>query len=213
MRSEKCVLGSHGVLPRFERSRLTTTIGLASRTASALALLNEGGAGSAIERQPLRDLASMLGMPEDVLARLVNDVVAAGLAVNSSVSDWCGWMFQWLEQHPEDMFRLLKIENLENLLGASFKSFETDAERAAFSVPILQAALQKWMSGLPLMDIQTVLSTKTRDIKHSTSARKFVIRVVPELAHVLGAPLQIFHAIGQRWEGGTARTEPGISVP
>ena len=195
----------------FRKKQADDNDWVASRTASALALFNEGGVGSTIERQPLRDLASMLGMPEDVLARLANDVVAAGLAVNTRVSDWCGWIFQWLEQHPEDMFRLLKIENFEYLLGANFKSLGTDAERAASSVPILQAALQKWMGGVPLMDIQTVLSTKTRDIKHSTSARKFVIRVVPDLAHVLGAPLQIFMRLVSAGKEEPQETRPGLA--
>lgn len=47
------------------------------------------------------------------------------------------------------------------------------------------------MSGAPLKSIQKVLSDKTRDKKRSTSARKFVIRFIPDLAHLMGVPLQI----------------------
>jgi len=163
-----------------------------SRTASALALLNDGEEESAMERQPLRDLASMLGMPEDVLEMLADDVVKTGLDGNTSVADWCTWMFDWLQQHPDEIFRLLKIESIEYLLGTEFKSLGTNIERAAFAVPLLRVGLEKWMSGASLIDIQTVLSNKPREIKRSTGARKFVIRIVPDLAHVLAAPHQIF---------------------
>jgi superfamily II DNA/RNA helicase len=179
-----------------------------SRTASALALLDDGEQEAGIELQPVRDLASMLGMPEDVLARLTADVSKTGLDVNASVTDWCEWMFAWLQQHPDDMFRLIKIENVEYLLGSEFKSLETNTERAAMAVPLLRAALGKWMSGASLMDIQAELSNKPRDIKRSTSARKFVIRIVPDLAHVMASPHQIFLRVIN-----TDKDEPGESSP
>lgn len=182
-----------------------------SRTASALALLDDGKDESAIERQPLRDLASMLGMPEDVLAKLTDDVVNTGLDANKNIIDWCKWIFDWLQQHPDDMFRLLKIDNIEYLLGTEFKRLGTNAERASFSLPLLQAALGKWMSGASLMDIQAVLSNKARDIKRSTSARKFVIRIVPDLAHVLAAPHQIFLRLVNAEKDEPGEPSPGLA--
>ena len=164
---------------------------VSSRTASALALLNQDDGGTPDETGPIRDLASMLGMPEDILQRLSVDVVEIGLDANKSVGDWRDWMFEWLLRRPVDMFRLLKADNFEYLFGADFRDLEDDAERAAFAVPKLRAALVKWMDGAPLTEIQEELSKKTRDLKRSTSARKFVIRLVPDLAHLMGAPLQI----------------------
>ena len=164
---------------------------VASRTASAMALLNQNDDSSAVETRTIRDLASILGMPEDILTRLSRDVIATGLTVNNTVADWCDWSFEWLLQHPADIFRLLKMESIEYLLGAEFKNLENDVARAMIAVPKLREALKKWMGGAPLKDIQTELSDKTRDLKFSTSARKFVIRLIPDLAHVMGAPLQI----------------------
>ena len=164
---------------------------VASRTASALSLLNQGGKDAAVEERPLRDLASMLGMPEEVLQGLSSDVVETGLTTNTSVADWRDWMFEWLLLHPTDMFRLLKAENIEYMFGRDFKDLKDDGGRAAFAVPKLRAGLVKWMNGAPLTAVQSELSNKTRDLKRSTSARKFVIRVVPDLAHLMGAPLQI----------------------
>jgi len=182
-----------------------------SRTASALALLNGEQDESAIERQPFRDLASMLGMPEDVLAALANDVIETGLTANKNISDWCNWLFRWLQQHPDEMFRLLKIDNIEHLLGQGFKKLETNTERASFALPLLEAALGKWMSGASLLEIQGTLSNKTRDIKRSTSARKFVIRIVPDLAHVLAAPHQIFLRIVNAQKDNPSESRPRLA--
>lgn len=164
---------------------------VSSRTASALSLLNQGGEDDAVEVRPLRDLASMLGMPEEVLQRLAYDVVETELTNNKSVAEWRDWIFEWLLSHPADMFRLLNIENMEYLFGQGFKDLNDDSARAEFAVPKLRAALIRWMDGAPLAEIQLELSNKTRDLRRSTSARKFVIRVVPDLAHLLSTPLQI----------------------
>jgi len=47
------------------------------------------------------------------------------------------------------------------------------------------------MNGEPLKAIQKAISDKTRDKKRSTGARKFVIRLIPDIAHLMGAPLHI----------------------
>lgn len=166
-----------------------------SRTASALSLLNKDSDDAAVDERPLRDLASMLGMPEDILQQMSSNIVETRLTEIDSVADCRDWMFNWLQQHPAYMFRLLKPEGVEYIFGKEFKALRDDATRAAFANPKLQAALTKWMGGAPLIEIQKELSSKTRDIKRSTSARKFVIRMVPELAHLMGAPLQILERV------------------
>ena len=162
-----------------------------SRTASALSLLNKDSDDAAVDERPLRDLASMLGMPEDVLQQMSSDIVETGLTAIGGVAECRDWMFNWLHQHPSYMFRLLKPEGVEYLFGKEFTVLKDDEARAASAIPKFRAALAKWMEGAPLLEIQKELSSKTRDIKRSTSARKFAIRIVPDLAHLLGAPLQI----------------------
>ena len=184
-------LGLARSLAAFRKRQAGDEDWVASRTASALSLLNQGDKDAAVEVRPLRDLTSMLGMPEEVLQRLSSDVVDTGLTTNTNVADWRDWMFEWLLLHPTDMFRLLKVESIEYLFGQDFKDLKDDGGRSAFVVPKLRAALVKWMDGAPLTEIQSELSKKSRDVKRSTSARKFVIRVVPDLAHLMGAPLQI----------------------
>tara|TARA_B100000678_G_scaffold289515_1_gene300263 strand:- start:10312 stop:13605 length:3294 start_codon:yes stop_codon:yes gene_type:complete len=195
----------------FRKKQADNKDWVASRTASALALLNNEEGQSAVERQPLRDLASILGMPEDVLAKLAKDVVESGFDANTTVKDWCEWMLEWLQAHPDEMFRLLKFESIEYLLGKDFKSLGTNVERAKLAVPLLRSALEEWMHGAALLDIQKVLSQKSRDLKRSTSARKFVIRVVPDLAHVLSAPYQIYLRIVSVEKDEPVEASPGLA--
>ncbi len=162
-----------------------------SRTAAALSLLSSDDEELAVEQLSLRNTASMLGLPEDILQDLSQALVTDGFQSFETVEDLCDWVFGWLAAKPEHLVRLISLESLEYLFGTEFKKLETDASRASYSLPRLRAALKKWMNGAPLKRIQKELSDKTRDKKRSTSARKFVIRLVPDLAHLIGAPLQL----------------------
>jgi superfamily II DNA/RNA helicase len=162
-----------------------------SRTAAALSLLNNDGDDLAVESLSLRNTASMLGLPEDVLKDMSNALVEEGFQSFKSVDALCDWIFEWLAAKPEHLARVIKPESMEYLFGTDFKKLKDDPARASFALPKLRSALNLWMSGAPLKSIQKVLSDKTRDKKRSTSARKFVIRFIPDLAHLMGAPLQI----------------------
>ena len=162
-----------------------------SRTASALSLLQEDDADLAVETRSLRDIASMLGLPEDLLKDLSSELSETDLDTLETITDLTDWMFDWLLEHPKSMARLLKPESIEYLFGSDFKALKDEPSRTKFAIPKLRAALAKWMNGATLQQIQTELSSKTRDLKRSTSARKFVIRLVPDLAHLMGAPLQL----------------------
>ena len=162
-----------------------------SRTAAALSLLNDNDEDLPIESLSLRNTASMLGLPEDILKDMTCALVSKGFKSFQTVEALCDWMFEWLTAKPDHLARVIKQDNLEYLFGTDFKNLKDDTIRASYAFPKLQAALKMWMKGKPLKCIQTVLSGKTRDKKHSISARKFVIRLIPDLAHLMGAPLQI----------------------
>lgn len=162
-----------------------------SRTAAALSLLNNDDEDLAVESLSLRNTASMLGLPEDVLKDMSNAIVEHGFQSFKTVEELSDWMFEWLSSRPENMARVIKLENMEYLFGTDFKKLKDDTARASYALPKLKSALKMWMGGAPLNEIQKTLSDRTRDKKRGTSARKFVIRLVPDLAHLIGAPLQI----------------------
>lgn len=157
-----------------------------TRLASAQALLADAAEPDDNART-LRKIAAKLGLPEEVLRDLRGALQGDGPGDEAALLDWCDWLFSWLTAHPGNMFRLIRQDTLEYLFGSAFKKLDDNTARAEFAVPILRDALLAWMSGATLKEIQKLLPGRTQEKRRSTSARKFVIRVVPDLAHIFGA--------------------------
>ena len=176
-----------------------------TRLAAARALLAETDE-SDDEAGTLRKIAAKLGLPEGVLRDLRRALEENGPEEDGALADWCDWLFEWLEAHPDHMFRLIRQDTLEYLFGSAFKSLEDNEARATFAIPRLRAALAAWMSGATLKAVQSLLPGRTQEKKRSTNARKFVIRVVPDLAHIFGAVADLLQRAA---EGDT----PAVSPP
>lgn len=160
-----------------------------TRTEAALRLLGEDEA--APQDNPIRKIAARFGYPEDVVVRLQSDLRENGPAEGSRLADWCTWVIDWVETHPDDLYRLIKPESFDYLLGSTYKKLETNEERAQYALPLIRAGLLCWMQGKPLDQIQPAFSSASRDTKYATSARKFVIRVIPDFAHLMGCVIAL----------------------
>ena len=163
---------------------------VASRTQAALTFLNEASTATE-ETNAVRELASTLGFPEDIMAALRQDVMNASLGSDATVLDWRNWMWLWLSGHVDAMMRLVGVQELEYLFGKPFSRLPTNSDRAMYALQYLEPALDLWMGGEPLNKMQTVLPNPSRERRKSTGARKFVVRLLPVLAHLFGAPLTI----------------------
>ncbi|PTE14891.1 hypothetical protein C5F46_14440, partial [Phaeovulum veldkampii DSM 11550] len=145
--------------------------------------------------QRYRDLASMVGLPEDVLKALSDSLADAPDDMASTVAGICEWMFSWMDAHPGHLFRMIKPSTFENLFGKTYGDLASDEEKARYAVPKLKATLRQWMDGAPLKEFQQTISPNGASAEFSPDARKFVIRMIPDLAHVMGLPsrmMQIF---------------------
>lgn len=56
---------------------------------------------------------------------------------------------------------------------------------------MIERALELWMDGQPLTDIQSVFPVSVADRKKSLAARKFVLRLLPNLAHLCSSLARI----------------------
>lgn len=175
----------------FRQKQEGNTEWITSRIAAARSILDNDDIDSSAESQALRDLASMLGLPEDVLKEIIDSLISDDFTSFETVELIVTWMFDWLSRHPQSMYRLLKPENFESLFDSNYNSLQDDVEKAKFAIPLISSALSLWMQGQTLIEIQKVFSSKTRDLKYTTSARKFVIKIVPDLAHLMSVPLQV----------------------
>lgn len=162
-----------------------------SRTEAALSLINSGMEETAVASLPLRNVASMLGIPEDILYHLKDAMRNEQFDQIRTVHQLHDWMFDWLKENPKFLMRLIKPDILEYIFGAEYKDQKNIKDQANYVIPIIRSALLKWMEGRSLSCIQTEISQKTRDKKKNTSARKFVIRLIPEISHIFSIPLHL----------------------
>jgi hypothetical protein len=192
--------GEDGGSPRVDLSRSLTAFlkrkagdeqWVASRTEAALSVMYGADEDSVVLDQRYRDLASMVGLPEDVLKALSDALSNAPDDMVGTVAGICEWMFSWMEANPGHFFRMIKPSTVEDLFGKTYGDLASAEEKARFAVPKLEATLRQWMNGAPLNEIQPTISPKGAAAEFSPDARKFVIRMVPDLAHVMGLPSRI----------------------
>lgn len=76
---------------------------------------------------------------------------------------------------------------MEYLFGKPLKDCQTDKARAELALPQLRKLLTAWLKGKTYEEIQATLKTTARDKAKCTGARKFVLRIIPNLAHFMSA--------------------------
>ncbi len=171
----------------FRKRRESDETWIRTRTDAALALLGDINPNDEVAKN-VRDLASSLGLPEDALAQLRVDVLDSAPGSGATIAAWVAWMFEWMATHPHHTMRLLRLEDLSHQFGSTFDKLTTDEARVIYALPKLADALARWMQGDPLTNIQSALpAIKSARLK-STAARKFVLRLLPSLAHLFVAP-------------------------
>ena len=191
----------------FRKRRAADSAWIESRTEAALALLGDVDPSDDAARA-VRDLSSSLGFPEDVVSTLAVDVRDSAPPLTATVPEWRTWMFQWMTTHADQTVRMLRPQDLEQQFGSKYKQLTTERERVRYALPKLQRALELWMAGEPLVAIEPSLHGAARDRSKSTSARKFVVRLLPALAHAFAAPSLI---IRRHWTDAT--TDPQDVAP
>lgn len=131
-------------------------------------------------------MAASYGAPSDVLRELKVRLETSP-PVGRTTLDWFTWMATWLTEQPILISQMTRRESLDGYMGESFKSVEDDEERGVFSADVVLAALKAWVSGQTLSEIQKLKPTE-RLQKYCEQARRFVIRVLPELAYIFSLP-------------------------
>lgn len=173
-------------LGAFRKRLEGDTAWIESRTEAALALL-EGLEADDVVAQAVRHLSSALGLPEDVLSALRIDVLDAAPSFDDGVHVWRAWMFEWMSDHPGLTMRMFRPEDLGQQFGSAFTNLQGHREQVGYALPKMKEALELWMAGEPLTRIQPALSDTSAYRKKAISARRFVVRLVPALAHVFSS--------------------------
>jgi hypothetical protein len=131
-------------------------------------------------------VAATLGIALPVMKQLSKDL--DGVPAYEKVTDWRKWFFHWIEANGDLFDQIFRTETIDDLFGKDVTSLETSEERCAFALPYLKVLTKLWVRGRPLTDLQEALGTSAGKLKTCIGARKFVVRVLPELSYLFGVP-------------------------
>jgi len=135
-------------------------------------------------------ISAVFGVPLEVVSAL-SLALATSPPPEAGIPEWRSWIFNWLSGTPDLLSKVFRPHSLEGLFGRHYKILKDDAARAAFALPKLETLCRLWMEGEPLSSLEAALGVEAKKLKTCVSARKFVIRLVPELSYLFGLPAQL----------------------
>jgi len=133
-------------------------------------------------------VAATLGLSLDLVKRLSESLSKNGPDVDSIIPDWRRWFFRWLSQNPDLLEHVFRRSSLIELFGKKYEKLEVDEEKASHYLPIISKLTWCWMRGDTLKELEKVFGTHPDKIKTCEKARKFVLRLIPELSYLFGLP-------------------------
>jgi hypothetical protein len=160
---------------------------LATRVASAVAFY-EKQAPETAEELIVHRVSSTLGIALPVVQRLAKDLTIAVLAENSTVKDWWVWLFDWVSKNADLFDQIFRPTTINELFDGSFTNKTDSEDRAETALPTLRRLTHLWMRAEPLSTLQLAMGTDPKKLKACVDARRFALRVVPELAYLFGLP-------------------------
>lgn len=140
-------------------------------------------------------LAANYGVRSDVLRELRRRLEVSP-PDGRQVLDWFAWTSEWLKERPILISQMIRRESLDDYMGAKFSEIEDDLERGRLAVDIVLSSLKAWISGKTLVDIQKI-NPPNRKSQHLVQARRFVLRVLPEMAYLFSLPELVRHYVGE----------------
>jgi DEAD/DEAH box helicase len=150
-------------------------------------------------------VASTLGIAVAVMERLSDALVSTD--DNHTVADWRRWFFKWIGANGDLFDQIFRRETIDDLFGKPVKDLEDSYDRCKAALPYLKKLTRLWMQGKPLRDLEIALDTPAEKLKTCIGARKFVLRVLPELSYLFGVPA----LLRQRQSAGV--DEPAVLSP
>ncbi|MBA4095634.1 MAG: helicase [Rhodospirillum sp.] len=184
-------------LAGFRARQKGKDVWFASRVASAVAF-HEKQAPETDSELAVHQVSSTLGIALPVVKRLSADLTQNVIELNKTIKDWREWLFDWIEANADLFDQILRPSTIDELFDDSFATTTNSKERAKVALPTLRNLTRLWMRAAPLRDLQLALGTKPDKLKACLDARRFALRVVPELAFLFGVPAFLIQRKAER---------------
>jgi hypothetical protein len=140
----------------------------------------------------IEQVAGSSGLSVALLQQLV-ELLDAG-AFDGSAVEVVAALLAWLDTKPLMLMDLVRPDSLEELFGDRYKKLRNDTERAQHALRVIAKLWPLWMSGVPLCRLEEEFLARPDRLGHCENARRFVSRVVPDLAFVSALPARLLAA-------------------
>lgn len=195
----------------FRARRQDDLAWISSRIQAATDLLEGHASETDDEDTASREIAAAFGLSVDMIENLATRLTLAPLRAQGSVSKWRHWFFDWLADNPEFLEQIVRRDDLDSLFGSTLKKIEAEYERADYAIPRLKKLTRLWMKGRPLRELEIALGIDREKLKTCDGARKFVIRIIPSLAHASSLLARLKQHIKATDESDPGPIEPQLS--
>jgi superfamily II DNA/RNA helicase len=148
-----------------------------------------------------REIAVRNGVPPRLVERLVEAFGQAPVE-RTATEDWINWLLDIVAEHPLDLTIFVRETALESVFGRAYTNTTKPKVTAKRILGALKTLVSMWCEGCTLVEIETWLlafirkhegEVRQRANQSSTAqrARRFVIRIAPDLGFLCGVLGQI----------------------
>jgi len=136
-------------------------------------------------------LSSISGIPENLIRQLHIDLVD-NIDYLNNIEEIMSWYMKWLGESFDRLSHFIRIQTLEFELGQGFSGLNGPEKCNYFSNQLLNL-VNMWISGSTLRDIELAMGTNENTLKVCQKARKFSIRIVPEISYAANILSQVYN--------------------
>lgn len=148
-----------------------------------------------------REIAVRNGVPPRLVERLVEAFGQAPVE-KTATEDWINWLLDIVAEHPLDLTIFVRETALESVFGRAYTNATKPKATAKRILGALKTLVSMWCGGCTLVEIEAWLlafirkhegEVKQQANQSSTAqrARRFVIRIAPDLGFLCGVLGQI----------------------
>lgn len=169
-------------LAGFRAQKRADQVWVDSRVEAALALLVQDKTDAG-DNDAYRVIAAKVGFPVGAVAELAKQIGIHPLPKGATVTQLRRWFFSRIIGKPGIFEQMFRTSDIEYLFGKPFTEMENAADQTLYAVRKLEDLTRIWMGGQPLRDLEVALGAAPEKVGKCKGARKFVVRIVPDLAY------------------------------
>lgn len=143
-------------------------------------------------------LATSAGVQVGTIADLSNALAQTGLP--GTVADSVDWMLTWMRSDPQKTLALLRLSNLERVLGTCPADASGKSKWVSSGLGTLENLFKLWLRGEPLIELERSLPKKGKsgNLGKLERARAFALGLAADFAYAVGLIAQVARAQEQQ---------------